>query len=74
MTRPYTYDTRVPMKHCPRCQTMKELAAFGHNRAEADGLAVYCRPCHAAVQRAWKDANREKVAAMRRRWNSKEPT
>jgi len=53
---------------------MKELAAFGHNRAEADGLAVYCRPCHAAVQRAWKDANREKVAAMRRRWNSKEPT
>lgn len=36
---------------CPRCQLRPPLAAFGSNRASADGLTSYCRACHNVVSR-----------------------
>jgi hypothetical protein len=33
-------------KWCPTCQTAKSAEDFPKNRANADGLAAYCKPCH----------------------------
>jgi hypothetical protein len=35
-------------KWCPTCASFKPVAQFPKNRANADGLAAYCKPCHNA--------------------------
>lgn len=32
-------------KYCPRCQTIKDLDAFGISRTRPDGRQGYCRAC-----------------------------
>ena len=34
------------LKWCPGCERELERAQFGRNRANADGLTGYCKPCH----------------------------
>ena len=41
---------------------------FTADKTRDDGLAVYCRSCAAARQRAWKHANQEKVRESKRRY------
>ncbi|HET6910531.1 MAG TPA: endonuclease VII domain-containing protein [Mycobacteriales bacterium] len=48
-------------KFCPRCQQTLLRQAFPRNRASADGLATYCRPCHNAISKA----NRERRGTTR---------
>ena len=38
-------------KRCAHCEEFKPLAEFPPNRATADGLAAYCRPCKREVGR-----------------------
>jgi hypothetical protein len=58
-------------KHCPKCQTSKELQEFSSNIRNPDGLAVYCRICNAEKQREWKHANKDKVKAWKARYREK---
>ncbi|GAA2270679.1 endonuclease VII domain-containing protein [Nonomuraea roseoviolacea subsp. roseoviolacea] len=44
-------------RYCPRCDDIKEHAAFGRNRATKDGLTSYCKPCHTSVMRQNKIKN-----------------
>ncbi|MEV0199299.1 endonuclease domain-containing protein [Nonomuraea sp. NPDC050691] len=44
-------------KYCPRCDDIKERAAFGRNRSSKDGLTAYCKPCHTRVMRENKIKN-----------------
>ena len=48
-------------KMCPKCGHVKGRSEFCSNRANKDGLHVYCRPCHS-----------ENVAAAKRRNPSSE--
>ncbi|GAA1582564.1 hypothetical protein GCM10009678_76630 [Actinomadura kijaniata] len=47
-SREYRRYSAVPegMKYCPRCKEIQQLDAFGGNRANPDGRAAYCKPCH----------------------------
>jgi hypothetical protein len=55
-------------KSCPRCGQDKPLADFGRNRARADGLAAYCRPCARA---AGREANRRRDPVARRQGDNR---
>ena len=61
-------------KYCPGCQTIKDLEAFGSNRASHDGKQQYCKPCavarvtasrkkdptsHRRSSKNWREANLE---------------
>jgi hypothetical protein len=37
--------SRKGLKHCPRCRTSRALSDFYSNKANPDGLAVWCKPC-----------------------------
>ena len=39
------------MKRCPGCKRELPESEFFRNRANADGLAARCKPCHTAYQR-----------------------
>ncbi|WP_245679152.1 endonuclease VII domain-containing protein [Actinomadura hibisca] len=57
--RPYRRHSAVPagMKYCPQCEEVKSLDAFGRNRANASGLADYCKPCHNRVMAEGRTRN-----------------
>jgi Recombination endonuclease VII len=50
------HRVELGFKYCPRCEQTLPIAAFGRNRASADGATSYCRPCHNAISKA----NRER--------------
>ena len=58
-------------KSCPRCQLVKHVTEFGNNRSSPDGKSCYCLVCCAAVQRAWKAANAEKVREWKRQYRQR---
>ena len=48
-------------KKCPRCGEIKNIIEFNKNKAQRDGLNVYCRPC----QKISKEASRLKMLKER---------
>lgn len=73
-------------RHCPACDTVKDVEMFSIDRHRADGRSRYCRACrkrkHAewlsankhratASSRAWHEANRDSVRAASRRYTAK---
>jgi hypothetical protein len=44
--------TSAEVKWCSSCQSEKPRTEFGRNRASADGLTGYCKPCHNAKGKA----------------------
>jgi hypothetical protein len=56
------------IKQCSACKAELPFSAFGRNRASPDGLHWYCRVCHSRKQRAWRQANPEKVSFMRMKY------
>ena len=68
---------------CPRCGETKPLTEFHRNRTTRDGLALRCKSCVSAYDRAkyladpqsaaqrakeWQEANRERKAEISRQW------
>lgn len=41
-------------KECPKCHEIKPLDSYGTNKHAASGLSSYCKPCMAAVARAFR--------------------
>lgn len=68
-------DIMEPMKCCRDCGQDKPLSEFYASPGRRDGRASYCKPCHNARNRAWAQANpekvRESVAAAGRRYRGK---
>lgn len=50
---------------CPRCERACPLEAFGRNRAAANGLTAYCKPCHNLTSRE----NRERLHGSTRNYH-----
>lgn len=62
-------STIIPTKICygspEKPAHVVAKSEFTRDAARDDGLAVYCKACAAARQRAWKHANPEKVKAAK---------
>jgi hypothetical protein len=57
----------VGEKRCRKCGEEKSASAFPRNRRLIDGLSSWCRECHNAATRRWRDENPEKVAEANER-------
>lgn len=61
-------------KTCPLCGAAKSLGEFPKQKSRRDGHAAWCKPCHAAKSRAWRQNNTEKAREAVRRWRERNPT
>jgi 5-methylcytosine-specific restriction endonuclease McrA len=53
-------------KSCTGCGEEKSLDDFARQRKVRDGRKHQCKTCQAAYLRAWRDENRERLAAQQR--------
>lgn len=69
------FDT-LATKSCPgaegQVRHVVALSDFSTDKTRADGHAPYCKSCAAAIQRAWKRNNRDKVNASKRAYRARE--
>jgi hypothetical protein len=56
------------MKVCPDCTVPKDASCFGANSCSPDGLNCYCKPCHAARSRKWRENFPQKQKATRKKY------
>lgn len=56
------------MKFCKKCQTEKLFEEFYKNKAQRDGLTVYCKECDKAAALLWAKNNPERINARNRKW------
>jgi len=77
------------MKHCLKCDIKKPVVEFSKCASRRDGLQAYCKACkkmadakwyaanserHRENDRAWRDANPERVSVIDRNRNAKRKT
>jgi len=55
-------------KRCQKCSLTKPLNQFYRNKSKTDGRQGQCKNCDRHQNKAWKQANPEKVAANRKAW------
>jgi hypothetical protein len=48
---------------CCRCQRWLPEGDFAPNPRMRDGIDSWCRPCHVAATRAWRERNRDYIDA-----------
>ena len=53
------------MKVCRKCKEEKPLTEFYSNKSKSDGKQTYCKTCSIPMAKAWREANQEKVKALR---------
>ena len=61
------------MKTCNGCGTQKDYLEFHKNKTKKDGYASSCKVCHSASNKAWKQANAEKLAASNKAYRQANP-
>lgn len=60
-------------KQCTLCKETKPLALFVRQRSKADGYGCWCKSCHAAKAKAWRDRNPAKAKASVQAHRDKTP-
>ena len=60
-------------KECCHCKEIKLPSEFNKNRAQLDGLDVYCRSCKRKISQRWRISNRDKCVESTRRWCADNP-
>ena len=60
-------------KLCRTCNEEKPLGGFSKNARAKDGLQSKCKACNAASQKAWAEANPEKIAASQKAYREANP-
>lgn len=60
-------------KQCKQCGVVKPLTEFHRCRTVKDGRKARCRDCLNASNRAWRDANPEKMRAATAAWRAANP-
>lgn len=56
------------MKICTKCKETKELSKFGNSKVGKGGLRARCKVCRKADNKAWREANKERVKANKKTW------
>ena len=62
-----SYWVRPRGRRCTRCQVVLPFSAFRPNLRLSSGWSSWCRACSSAATRAWREQNRERVNAARRK-------
>jgi len=62
------------LKYCKDCKQFKSLDCFTANRQKKDGLNIYCRMCCNKRSIHWKNGNKSKTAAYKKRYRELNPT
>jgi hypothetical protein len=66
---PLTCGTAPPLsKRCAKCQAEKASEQFRKANAAKDGLSSYCKECHAAYNRGWRETHRADHNASNLAW------
>jgi len=61
------------LKQCSMCKEHKTLDLFNNRKSTKDGKRSNCKSCQAANNRAYREANPEKVAAKNRAYREANP-
>jgi hypothetical protein len=78
--KPHVFVDGVELKHCPKCQELKELTEFCKDKTRRDGLYPHCRPCDKARHdpavyvprnKEWREANKEHSREYKREYLAK---
>ena len=56
--------SELMVKTCSKCNEEKPLEFFGKDAQRKDGLRLHCKACAVAHDKAWREANKEKKAAI----------
>lgn len=57
-----------PDKRCAKCGEVKPKSEFGNAPRYTDGKRPYCKPCHAAGNRKWRETYPDRSAEASARW------
>lgn len=60
------------MKKCTKCGEQKELTEFYANRTAKDGKRSNCKKCQDKTRDKWAEANKDRLAAHRKEYSSRE--
>lgn len=60
-------------KRCPKCNTTKPVSMFGRSKQSKSGLRPWCKDCHNASNKRWREQNPEKARAAVSRWCKANP-
>lgn len=60
-------------KHCPKCNATKHLSMFGRSKQRKSGLRPWCKDCHNASNKQWREQNPDKAKAAVSRWEKLNP-
>lgn len=60
-------------KLCPKCQTRKPKDEFGKSLDRTDGLRPWCKICHNACNKKWRQENPEAQNRATRDWERRNP-
>lgn len=60
-------------KRCPKCNTTKPVSMFGRSKQRKSGLRPWCKDCHNACNKRWRDKNPDKARAAVSRWGKMNP-
>lgn len=55
-------------KTCTKCKETKDISLFNKDKNRKDGLFPQCKGCVAVSNKAWRDKNKERKAAMDAAW------
>jgi hypothetical protein len=58
------------MKICLKCNIEKDLSDFTNNKTKKDGKCVYCRSCYSAINKKWRDNNKDADKKIHDKWKS----
>ncbi|WP_153740907.1 hypothetical protein [Marinobacter nauticus] len=58
----------MPDKRCAKCGEVKPKSNFGKDNRRLDGHRPYCKPCHAAGNRKWREERPDVAAEASARW------
>lgn len=57
-----------PDKRCAKCGEEKPKSEFGNAPRRTDGKRPYCKPCHAAGNRKWRETYPDRSASASENW------
>jgi len=58
----------VSEKRCSKCGETKPITGFYKHKKYRDGLRSECKKCYSGRNKAWREANKDKIAARKKVW------
>lgn len=58
-------------KTCSKCKLTKEVSEFNRDNKAADGRCSQCRSCQRIKMLVWKENNRDKLYAAKKKYRDK---